>query len=86
MGRDKAKCRGCGKELIGDDYCYGGSAYEPGTLKSCKVNHYGGFVCSCQCDRSSSYKLENSMPGACPGGNRSLSPYASRSLSNNWED
>ncbi len=61
--RDPATCRGCGKLLKGDDFRYGGVAYHPASGKQCKVNHYGGYVCSEPCDYRSSLDLERTMPG-----------------------
>lgn len=58
-----ATCRGCGKELKGKPYYMGGTAYHPRTNERCKVNFYGGFVCSDKCDKRASYELEASMPG-----------------------
>jgi len=87
MGKEKEKatCRGCKRILKGDEYCYGGNAFLPeGGLA--KINHYGGFVCSEDCDRSASFKLENSMPGACSGGNKRLSCFAQNSLNSNWSE
>jgi hypothetical protein len=60
---ETAVCRGCGRKLNGKPYYMGGAAYHPETGERCKVNHYGGFVCSRQCDKRASHELENSMPG-----------------------
>lgn len=60
---EKAVCRGCGKELIGNPYYMGGHAYMPKTMERCKVNFYGGFVCSSACDKNASLELERTMPG-----------------------
>ena len=77
-----AECRGCWRELDGEPYYKGGQAYHPITKKRCPVNHYGGFVCSENCDFRASLRLEESMPG-CTGQTR-LSPYAQQSLKDNW--
>jgi hypothetical protein len=59
-----ATCRGCGRTLVGKPYYMGGSAYVPGhKLEPARVNFYGGFVCSEDCDRSASLELERTMPG-----------------------
>jgi hypothetical protein len=58
-----AICRGCKKVLKGKPYYMGGSAYHPRTNERCKVNFYGGFVCSDECDKRANYELERSMPG-----------------------
>ena len=47
-----AKCRGCGKALKGTAYHLGGPAYDPVTGKQVKVNFYGGYICSDNCDRT----------------------------------
>jgi len=59
----QAECRGCGKGLVGKPYCMGGRAYHPETKEPVKINFYGGFVCSEQCDFQASLCLEQSMPG-----------------------
>ncbi len=79
--KETAKCRGCGQELRGEPYYKGGAAYHPDTGERCKVNHYGGFVCSETCDRNSSVRLETSMPG---GPFTQLSCYAQARLDGNW--
>lgn len=87
--KDDASCRGCGRVLIGRNYCFGGRAYVP-RADGChgieaKVNYYGGFVCSRSCDYRSSLELEESMPGHA--GQRSLSPNspAMRHIELNWD-
>ena len=84
MSSESARCRGCGLELNGKPFYAGGVASHPRTGEICKKNHYGGFVCSWECDNKSSRELENSMPGSTPGGNRSLSGYAKASIRENW--
>lgn len=73
----QATCRHCGKLLVGIAYELGGPAYHPETGRPCKVNHYGGFVCSESCDIQICTDVE-----ALPLPN--LSPNAARSLANNW--
>ena len=46
----QAVCRGCGKVLRGKPYQYGGQAYIIETGEAAKRNHYGGWVCSRDCD------------------------------------
>jgi len=82
MSDKNATCRNCGKILNGKPYHLGGHAYHPETKEKCKVNYYGGFVCSESCDRRASLDLESSMPGA--GEAKSLSSQASISIMNNW--
>lgn len=66
MAEEKAKCRGCGKELLGKPYHLGGYAYDPETGKQAKLNFYGGYVCSYQCDVRACLEMSSSMPGAGP--------------------
>lgn len=80
---EKATCRGCGKILKGKPYYMGGAAYDPKTNEQCKVNHYGGYVCSEECDRRASLELERSMPGH-GGGQRTIGQSAQQSLNRNW--
>jgi len=49
--------------LDGTAYHIRGSAYHPRTGELCKINFYGGYVCSQGCDYRSSLELEQSMPG-----------------------
>jgi len=81
--QEHAVCRVCGKILKGKPYHLGGTAYHPETGERCRVNHYGGYVCSSFCDRRASEELEGSFPGA---GSGPLSCFAQRSLENNWRD
>lgn len=60
---EKAECRGCKRELIGKPFYMGGCAYLPGTMRRCPANHFGGYVCSPDCDRRVSLSVEGSMPG-----------------------
>lgn len=84
MDKDPAVCRGCGMLLRGDDYRYGGWAYHPDTNEQCKVNHYGGFICSSECDRRASLVLERTMPGH-DGSQSNLGCHSRRSYNRNWE-
>jgi hypothetical protein len=74
-----ASCRGCGKQMKGDDYMY------VNNIHNHKINHYGGYVCSYNCDKMSSLELESSMPGHVPG-YPILGCFAEKSLYNNWDD
>ena len=58
-----AECRGCRKVLRGKPYYRGGNAYDIQTGKEAKKCHYGGFVCSRECDFRACLELERSMPG-----------------------
>jgi len=80
---ETAVCRGCRKVLRGKSYHMGWPAYDPRTGERCKVNFYGGFVCSEACDRRVSLELEQTMPGHGYTQTR-LSPYAAESLKQNW--
>lgn len=79
---ERAECRNCGMLLRGKPYYMGGSAYHPLTGEQCKVNHYGGFVCSPGCDYRASVKQVSSMPG-CAGATRP-DCYAMERLRRNW--
>jgi hypothetical protein len=80
---ENAVCRGCGVVLKGKPYWRGGNAYHPRTGEKCKINHYGGYVCSRSCDFRSSLELERSMPGHSDN-QRELSCYAEQSFKRNW--
>jgi hypothetical protein len=71
--------------LRGKPFYMGGDAYRPDTGERCRKNHYGGYVCSEACDRGSSQRLEDSMPGAGRAGGR-LSDFARQSLNRNWSE
>ena len=81
---NKSVCRGCGKVLIGKPYHLGGLAYIPETMERCKINHYGGYVCSEQCDRNVCISVLRSMPGC----NNANSPdcFAAQRLRDNWDN
>jgi hypothetical protein len=81
---EHAECRNCGMILRGKPYYMGGSAYHPRTGKQCKVNHYGGFVCSYECDYRASVHQLDSMPG-CAGAKRP-DCYAAQTLRRNWPE
>lgn len=81
---ETAECRGCGTPLRGKPYYMGGDAYHPKTGNKAKVNHYGGFVCSEDCDRRSHLALEQSMPGNL--NQKSLDLNTSRKISAKWAD
>jgi hypothetical protein len=82
MEKQTAVCRGCGMALKGKPYHLGGNAYHPETNEQCPVNHYGGFVCSYDCDWKVSVDMLNSMPG-CSG---AAAPdcYAAKKIRDNW--
>ena len=86
--QEAAECRGCGKALRGKPYYMGGSAYLPLSEGGgqAKVNFYGGFVCSRECDYRSSLRLEQTMPGHA--GQKSLHPCseAARRIASAWGD
>lgn len=82
---DKAVCRNCGKELRGEPYHKGGSAYLPLPKGGrAPVNYYGGYVCSRQCDYRTSLELEQSMPGHS-WSQKNLGLEAQASVDSNWE-
>lgn len=78
-------CRGCRKVLDGKPYFMGGRAYDPIMREQAKVNHYGGFVCSRECDVRASLALERSMPGHGYD-QKYLGCYAAASVKANWGD
>lgn len=80
--KGKASCRGCRKELRGNKYCYGGPAFDPVTNEQAKVCHYGGFVCSFDCDYKAHLELESSMPGHM--GQRSLCVNTVKEMERKW--
>lgn len=63
---EAAKCRGCGRQLIGKPYHLGGTAYDPETGDRVPKNFYGGYVCSEQCDINVCLRMSSSIPGAGP--------------------
>ena len=83
MADEQATCRACGVVLRGKPYCYGGIAFNIMTGEQAKVNHYGGYVCSRECDFRASLALERSMPGH--GSEQAdVGVYARRSIEANW--
>lgn len=77
-----AKCRGCRRKLRGKPYYLGGSAYIPGTGEKAKINHYGGYVCSRQCDVRVCVDMASGFPHAGPA--TSPGCYAKKSIERNW--
>jgi hypothetical protein len=80
---EHAVCRGCGLVLKGKPYWAGGQAYHPRTGKQCPANHFGGYVCSEQCDYRACLEQERSMPGH---GDKQMSvgSYCRESIQRNW--
>lgn len=76
-----AYCRYCNRALNGAPYYMGKSAYDPKTGEKCKINFYGGFVCSQQCDYNACIDQESSF-GA--GIARTLSSPARNHYNKNW--
>ena len=79
-----AKCRGCRKRLNGTFYHLGGSAYDPVTGEQAKVNFYGGYVCSYNCDVKVCLEMSSSMPGAGPA--ISLNSPEREQVERNWSE
>lgn len=78
-----ATCRGCGKALRGEPYYKGKPAFlENG--RQAKTCHYGGFVCSYDCDYQATLELEESMPGHA--GQKRLDPNFAARLSRKWSE
>lgn len=69
-------------ELRGKPYHLGGRAYHPKTGERCPANHYGGYVCSEQCDYRASIEQVASMPG-CAGATRP-DCFAATTIRKNW--
>jgi len=85
METEVATCRWCRIPLRGRPYCYGGRAYHPRTGEECRVNYYGGFVCSRSCDFKASLELEQTMPGHGYE-QKTLGRDAADSLKRNWPE
>ena len=83
--KETAECRHCRRELKGKPYYMGGPAYIPETGKRARVNHYGGFVCSRECDFQASVALERSMPGHSYN-QQTLGCYSRQSFARNWDE
>lgn len=83
MSDEVATCRGCRMVLKGKPYSAGGLAYHPRTNEQAKVNFYGGYVCSPECDFKSSLELERTMPGHSYT-QRDIGTFARQSLNRNW--
>lgn len=82
-----AECRHCGAQLIGKPYFMGGNAYLPPERGGwqARVNHYGGFVCSENCDYQAALRLEQSMPGH-GFRQKTLNPSLAAKIRKNWEN
>jgi hypothetical protein len=48
---DKAHCRGCHRQLDGHPYYTGKPAYLPESGVRALAHHFGGWVCSAECER-----------------------------------
>ena len=83
MSDEKAKCRGCGKELDGKPYSAGGYAFDPQTREKAQACFYGGYVCSRNCDIRACLALERTMPGH-EGGQREPGQLAMKQVRSNW--
>ena len=77
-----ATCRGCGAVLKGEPYYKGKPAFLSNGDQA-QVCHYGGFVCSYNCDYKATLELEQSMPGHGIG-QRSLDPNFTKRLLSKW--
>ena len=80
-----ATCRGCGMILRGRAYWFGGQACHPKTGEQCRINYYGGFVCSKTCDWNASMRMATSMPGA-RGKATTLDTFALEGYRRNWPE
>jgi hypothetical protein len=70
--------------LRGKAYHLGSRAFHPRTGEECPSNHYGGFVCSEECDRRASIRQHASMPG-CAEATRP-DTYAAERIRRNWSN
>ena len=77
-----ATCRGCRRPLVTYPYAKG-RAYLP-TGERAPANHYGGFVCSWDCDWRACVEMESSMPGAGPS--RRPGSGAMETIRANWPE
>lgn len=80
----QAVCRGCGKPLDGSPCFKGGSAYVPTSHERAKTNHYGGWVCSRECDYRAAMEQEQSMPGCGGYRGRLCMAYQHGELDDKW--
>ena len=80
--KETARCRGCHMKLAGTPYHKGGDAYIPHTMERAPINHFGGYVCSYQCDVKVCLEMLSSMPGA--GKARSLDSACREKVERNW--
>lgn len=71
-------------ELRGEPYYKGRPAFHPRTGDQVKVCHYGGFVCSRECDWRACVQQHASMPG-CAGAARP-DTFAMARIRANWGD
>lgn len=83
MNQEQAVCRGCGRALRGKPYRFGGDAFIPETGERARINHYGGYVCSRDCDVRSSLEQLRSMPGCSTA--REPDRFARETIRANWE-
>jgi hypothetical protein len=88
VSEESAECRGCKMRLDGKPYYMGGNARDPVTNKLCKINYYGGYVCSEDCYRRSCAEQEDSMPGHGHGSSQrhGISSAALQRIRENWSD
>jgi len=78
---DKAKCMYCGKVFNGKPYTLGGGpAFDVDTGERCKINVYGGYVCSEFCDINVCLEFESKIFG----NTTVLSVSALRKIISNW--
>lgn len=88
---ESAVCRGCNRTLEGEPYHRGGRAFVPieterrGPRREAKVCHYGGFVCSRECDVRACLRLEQTMPGHDYRQTR-VGTFAMECIERNWGD
>lgn len=80
--KEIARCRGCGRALIGEPYYTGRGALIPETKERAPISFYGGYVCSYDCDYRACLEMESSFPGA--GVAKRLGSGSSARVRSNW--
>lgn len=83
MNEETPTCRNCRRKLDVRDTCKGEVVFIPGTGIKAPENHYGGYVCSYNCDYNATLSHEGSMPGH-GASQREPSCYALERIEYNW--
>lgn len=78
-------CRYCGRTIHAQghqDYYTAHWFDHQNKSQRAAVNHFGGYVCSRECDVRACLQMLSSMPGAGPA--KSLDSYCNKSVNDNW--